>query len=88
MPPEPDSDFFKKKVIVIGIIGKTQGVKSAAKPEIKAIIKVLKDIKSFKKPNNIILFSPSAASFDQFKNFEDRGDKFKKLSRNYAKKFI
>ncbi len=54
----------------------------------RAIIKVLKDIKNFKKPNNIILFSPSAASFDQFKNFEDRGDKFKKLSRNYAKKFI
>ena len=39
LPLEPDSDFFKKKVTVIGIIGKTQGVKSAAKPEIKAIIK-------------------------------------------------
>ena len=27
----------------------------------------------------VILLSPSAASFDQFKNFEDRGNKFKKI---------
>ena len=26
-----------------------------------------------------ILFSPSAASFDQFQNFEDRGEYFNKL---------
>ena len=26
-----------------------------------------------------ILFSPAAASFDEFQNFEDRGNKFKKL---------
>ena len=26
-----------------------------------------------------ILFSPSAASFDNFKNFEDRGEKFNTL---------
>ena len=30
-----------------------------------------------------ILFSPSAASFDQFKNFEDRGEKFDLLIRKY-----
>ena len=27
----------------------------------------------------VILFSPSAASFDQFENFEDRGNKFKAI---------
>ena len=27
----------------------------------------------------IILFSPSAASFDQFKNYEDRGNYLKKI---------
>ena len=37
---------------------------------------------------NIILLSPCAASFDQFKNFEDRGNQFKKLSKIYAKKLI
>ena len=34
-------------------------------------------ISNFK--NNVILFSPSAASFDQYKNFEDRGNKFKEI---------
>ena len=53
-----------------------------------AIISALKDIKLLKKINNTILLSPSAASFDQFKNFENRGNEFKKLSRLYAKKFI
>ena len=27
----------------------------------------------------VILFSPSAASFDQFQNFEQRGNKFKEI---------
>ena len=27
----------------------------------------------------VILLSPSAASFDQFTNFEDRGNKFKEI---------
>ena len=53
-----------------------------------SIIQVLKDIKSLKSEKNTILFSPAAASFDQFKNFENRGNEFKKLSRLYAKKFI
>ena len=31
------------------------------------------------KPGQIVLFSPASASFDMFKNFADRGNKFKKL---------
>ena len=31
------------------------------------------------KPNQIVLFSPASASFDMFKNFADRGNKFKKI---------
>ncbi len=31
------------------------------------------------KPGEIILFSPASASFDLFKNFEERGNKFKEL---------
>ena len=53
-----------------------------------SIIRILKDIKLFKKNSNIVLLSPSAASFDQFKNFEIRGNKFKELCKFYAKKYI
>jgi UDP-N-acetylmuramoylalanine--D-glutamate ligase len=31
------------------------------------------------KPGDIVLFSPASASFDMFKNFEERGDKFKEI---------
>ena len=54
----------------------------------KALIQILKDIKSFNTKDSIILFIPAAASYDQFINFEKRGDEFKKLSQFYAKKFI
>jgi UDP-N-acetylmuramoylalanine--D-glutamate ligase len=30
-------------------------------------------------PGDVFLFSPACASFDQFKNFEDRGEQFKKM---------
>lgn len=35
--------------------------------------------KNVAKPGEIVLFSPASASFDMFKNFEERGDKFKEL---------
>ena len=41
--------------------------------------KIFQDIKKNKIKKNIILFSPSGASFDSFKNFEDRGLYFNKL---------
>ena len=53
-----------------------------------SIIQALKDIKILKKKNNTILFSPASASFDQFLNFEKRGEKFKRLSKHYARKYI
>jgi UDP-N-acetylmuramoylalanine--D-glutamate ligase len=54
----------------------------------KTIIQIFRDIKILNKKNNTILLSPSAASYDQFKNFENRGNNFKKLSKFYARKYI
>ena len=47
----------------------------------QALKKIILDIKEEKKKkeHKTILFSPSAASFDSFKNFEDRGKKFNQL---------
>ncbi len=46
--------------------------------------KIFVDIRKKKLIKNIILFSPAGASFDNFKNFEDRGQYF----NNLIKKFI
>jgi UDP-N-acetylmuramoylalanine--D-glutamate ligase len=52
------------------------------------ILKILKDIKLQKNIDKYILLSPAAASFDQFSNFEHRGNEFKKLCKKYARKFV
>ena len=54
----------------------------------KSIIEILKDIRLQNKKDNTILLSPAAASYDQFVNFEKRGNEFKKLSKFYARKYI
>jgi len=45
----------------------------------EALNGVFKDIKKDNSIKKTILFSPAAASFDSFKNFEDRGSYFNKL---------
>ena len=47
-----------------------------------AVNLAIKKAQSSKIKNYVILLSPSAASFDQFENFEDRGNKFKKIINN------
>ena len=44
--------------------------------EFSEIVKVAKKVA---KPGQVVLFSPASASFDLFKNFEERGNTFKKL---------
>ncbi len=81
--------FYKN--ITAYIIGKNQTFfKNQFKKKIKykyffslkkAILAIKNDIK-FDNKKKLILFSPAAASFDQFKNFEQRGKFFNKLTRN------
>ena len=89
-------DEFKKKIIKVFIIGKhtkffVKHINKKIKFEIAynlqtAVNKVFKFL--INKKRLTILFSPASASYDQFKNFADRGDKFKLLVNQYAKKFI
>ena len=53
-----------------------------------ALNQAVKDVKILNKENSNILFSPSSASFDQFLNFERRGEEFKRLSKYYARELI
>ena len=39
------------------------------------------------KPGKICLLSPAAASYDEFHNFEHRGDKFRELVNVYCEKY-
>jgi UDP-N-acetylmuramoylalanine--D-glutamate ligase len=50
----------------------------------EALSEVFKDIKKDNSIKKTILFSPAAASFDSFKNFEDRGSYFNKLTKRYT----
>ncbi len=49
----------------------------------KAWIALSNDIKIDELKEKTILFSPAAASFDNFKNFEDRGEYFNQLIKRY-----
>jgi UDP-N-acetylmuramoylalanine--D-glutamate ligase len=37
------------------------------------------------KPGDVCLLSPAASSYDQYKNFEGRGAKFKRLAEAFGK---
>ena len=99
LPKKGDKFLLKKndcKKIKLYIFGKNQKFfinqlknKMAFKSflNLKSLIaKVFLDIKN---ENNFIkktiLFSPASASFDTFKNFEERGKYFNKLIKNYIK---
>ena len=73
-------NFFKKQL-------KNQLNYCVSKNLRNSIIQIFKDLKTTKRKNNTVLLSPSSASFDQFSNFEHRGEEFKKLCKRYAKKY-
>jgi len=84
-----DTKIIKKNIVHAYIIGKQTGffekkirgiIPYTISNNIKnAINNIYKDLKKHENKRNTILFSPAAASFDQFKNFEERGFSFKSL---------
>lgn len=81
-----------KEVYLIGDISDKlqEGLKKLEYPEekifnLKNLEDVLKKLKSRldKDKESVVLFSPATSSFDQFKNFEERGKIFKELTKSY-----
>tara|TARA_B100001029_G_scaffold71708_1_gene58482 strand:+ start:661 stop:1914 length:1254 start_codon:yes stop_codon:yes gene_type:complete len=89
---------LKKNIIKAYIIGKyMKNFKKYFKGKVSfqlcktlnnAVVSVLKDTKNKNNKKIVILLSPASASYDQFNNFEDRGNKFKKIIKNYNKKYF
>lgn len=88
-------DQFKHKIIKVYIVGKhknffIKNLNNKVRYEITKNLKVAVNriFKSFERKKKFTyLFSPASASYDQFKNFVERGNKFKNLVKNHAKKF-
>ncbi|MGL4642185.1 MAG: UDP-N-acetylmuramoyl-L-alanine--D-glutamate ligase [Cetobacterium sp.] len=81
-----------KEVYLIGDISDKleEGLKKIDYPEekifnLKTLDNALKVLKNRLKKDEetVVLFSPATSSFDQFKNFEERGRVFKELTKSY-----
>ena len=90
---------LKKNIIKSYIIGKhARFFKNQLKGKIDFLVsktlslalkKIFNEIKNIGSKKEItVLLSPAGASYDQYKNFEERGNEFKKLVKSYGKKFF
>ena len=85
---------FRKSILKAYIIGKNinfflkqikNTIKYSASRSLKnALLSALSEAKNYPNSKQVILLSPSAASFDQYKNFEHRGNSFKQLVKKYS----
>ncbi|MEY4389732.1 MAG: hypothetical protein RLZZ167_372 [Pseudomonadota bacterium] len=85
---------YKKLILRAYIIGKNLNffirqikntIKYNSSHSLKAaLLSALREAKKNPDLKQVILLSPSAASFDQYKNFEHRGNTFKQLVQKYS----
>ncbi len=85
---------FKRSILKAYIIGKNinfflKQIKNTIKYNVShslknAFLSALSETKKNPNLKQVILLSPSAASFDQYKNFEHRGNTFKQLVKKYS----
>jgi UDP-N-acetylmuramoylalanine--D-glutamate ligase len=93
---DKDSDFTvlreriqekTREVILIGEAAKKMDkeFKGAAKlHKVKSLEAAVKRAKKIAQEGDVVMLSPGCASFDMFKNFEDRGDQFKTMVMNLS----
>jgi UDP-N-acetylmuramoylalanine--D-glutamate ligase len=75
------TNYFKKQL--------TRKIKYKISFNLKNAIKhVFEELALTRNNKTTVLLSPASASYDQFKNFADRGNMFKKITKEYAKKFL
>ena len=88
----PIAKPIEEKVKTLILLGQTSGkIYEVVKTELEkqnknlniyicdSLEETVNKAKKYAKPGQFVLFSPASASFDMFKNFADRGEKFKNL---------
>jgi UDP-N-acetylmuramoylalanine--D-glutamate ligase len=84
-PYQPMVDEGRGKVQAVLTIGQDADTIAAAYKGVAAVHPcgtleaAVRRARELAKPGDTVLLSPACASYDQFKNFEDRGDTFKRL---------
>jgi UDP-N-acetylmuramoylalanine--D-glutamate ligase len=91
-PYAPLKKLIKERVRGILLIGEAAAI---IRKELKSIAtfydcgtlrQAVKTALHHGRPGDVVLLSPACASFDQFKDYEDRGRKFKQIVKSYLKK--
>lgn len=84
------SDSTLKSIILIGVeakrikeaIVRAGGAKCKIIEGAKDMTEIVRIAKSHAKKGDIVLLSPACASFDMFKNYQDRGEQFEQVVKN------
>ncbi|MBW3546445.1 MAG: UDP-N-acetylmuramoyl-L-alanine--D-glutamate ligase, partial [Bacteroidetes bacterium] len=86
------ADLVKEKVrglVCLGVDnGRLSGFFRPVMDEVHETTKINEAVqlaKEMARPGDVILLSPACASFDLFKNYEDRGDQFKEVVASMVK---